>query len=168
MKWSHKLGLTASTLTLAAGVTASVLAATPASAATTTTKQHAAVSANLPKPGVVSPKTDTDIEGDYYWNGDGFTGTLDIDYQYDGTVDAVLYDSGKTEYLYGAWSQNSNELTLTRDLVDASGNTYYQYYTYFLGGAPFDSYSAMFGGYYTTTETGTLERGSYLDSASFD
>ena len=46
MKWSHKLGLTASTLTLAAGVTASVFAATPASAATTTTKQHAAVSAN--------------------------------------------------------------------------------------------------------------------------
>jgi hypothetical protein len=165
MKWSHTLALTASTLTLAAGVTASVVAATPASAATkpaSAAQPHVAgLPANAPKPHAISPNTDTDIEGDYYWNGDGFTGTLDIYNEVSGAIQAVLYDNGATEYISGNWYQSSNELTLTRPLANAAG---VQYYTYFLGGLTFDSYPAMFGGYYTATGT-SVTRGSYLDSA---
>jgi hypothetical protein len=107
------------------------------------------------------PSTDTDIRGYYAWNGDGFRGDLNIVGEQNGIVEAILSDNGLTEYIGGNWYQGDNELTLTRPLTNGTTQSYY----YFLGGGPYSSYPKMFGGFYTTTATGDLERGSYLDSA---
>lgn len=142
MKWCYRVGLAVSALTLLTGV-----AAAPASAI---------------MPQALSSSTDTDIEGNYYWNGDGFTGNLDIYSQVNGNIKAVLTDNGQTENLTGAWTQAINELVISRPLTDGTVQTY----AYFLGGSPYSVHGKMFGGSYKSANSGpgSFSRGSYLDS----
>ena len=133
-KWAYRLGLAASAVALAAGA-----AAVPASA---------------------SPGADISILGGYYWNADGFTGELDITSQANGNVQAVLNDSGQTEFLTGTWNQSENLLIISRPI----GNGVTQTYFYTLGGSPYSPGDRMFGGYYQQTGSGA-QRGTYLDSA---
>jgi hypothetical protein len=157
MKRSLKAGIAITALALATGVTASA-----ASAATQSASAHHPHSAaqSLTPHYVASNAADTNITGTYFWNGDGFTGTLDIYGQVQGVISAELVANNGTEWISGNWNQSTNTLTLTRPLTG-----YVQYYTYFLGGTPYSSYPQMFGGYYTTTASGSLVRGTYLDTA---
>jgi hypothetical protein len=149
--------------TLAAGIAVLALttglAATAASAATT-----ASSAAGTVKPHTASPHAaGSSIIGSYLWNSDGFTGTLDIDSVTDGAVVATLTDYGLTETLTGTFDGDSNILDLTRPKERGSG---VQQYTYILGGAPNEALPTMFGGYFTDTNTGSFEYGTYLESAS--
>lgn len=158
MKWSLKAGLAMTALTLATGVTASA-----ASASTRTNSAHHAYTAAQPLKThyVASNASDTNITGNYFWNGDGFTGTLYIYSQVQGVVSAELTANNGNDYISGTWTQSENMLTLTLTLPLTG---YVQYYTYFLGGQPYSAYPKMFGGYYTTTASGSLTRGTYLDT----
>jgi hypothetical protein len=148
MNWSGKAGLVISALTLTMGLTASTAsAAGPGPAAASRS---------------VAADTDTNITGNYYWNADGWTGNLDIYSQNEGVIYALLQDNGQNEYLTGTWNEGTKTLTLTRPLPNGNGT---QFYTYFLGGEVYNSYPAMFGGYFTATATGSLQIGTYLDSA---
>lgn len=137
-------------------------AATAASAATTTSSRLSAV--GTVKPHTVSPHAaGSSIVGSYLWNSDGFTGTLVIDSVTNGAVVATLTDYGLTETLTGTWDGNNNILDLTRPKERGSG---VQQYTYVLGGAPNEALPTMFGGYFTDTNTGGFEYGTYLESAN--
>lgn len=150
--------------TLAAGIAALALttglAATAASAATTTTSS----AAGTVKPHTVSPHaTGAQILGSYTWNSDGFTGTLVINSVTNGVVVATLIDYGLTETLSGTWDGDTNILDLTRPKQRGSG---VQQYYYVLGGAPNEALPTMFGGYFTDTNTGSFEYGTYLQAAN--
>jgi hypothetical protein len=125
------------------------LAATAASAATT-------------RPTVTTNAAGSSIVGSYNWNSDGFTGTLVIDSVTSGAVVATLTDYGLTETLSGSWDGNDNILRLTRPKERGSG---VQQYTYVLGGSPNEALPTMFGGYFTDTNTGSFEYGTYLEAA---
>jgi hypothetical protein len=142
MNTKHKVVISAAVVALTGG-----LAGTVATAATTTTAPHA---------------SGTGIVGSYYWNADAFTGTLAIDSVSNGTVVATLTDYGLTETLSGTWDGTTNVLHLTRAKQRGSG---VQQYTYVLGGAPNEALPTMFGGYFTDTNTGSFEYGTYLDAA---
>ncbi|HEY4023579.1 MAG TPA: hypothetical protein VGM75_33195 [Pseudonocardiaceae bacterium] len=145
MRCSHRVGLVVSALTLVAGI-----AAPAASAAAHSDSTPQAVS------------TDINIEGTYYWNADGFTGTLRIArVAADGSVDAILNDSGLNEHLTGTWKPSTTTLDLQRPLPD--GVT--QFYEYYLGGSRYSAHPTMFGGLYTTVPPATIAHGTYLDSA---
>jgi hypothetical protein len=150
--------------TLAAGIAALALttglAATAASAAITTTSS----AAGTVKPHTVSPHaTGAQILGSYTWNSDGFTGTLVINSVTNGVVVATLTDYGLTETLSGTWDGNTNILDLTRPKQRGSG---VQQYYYVLGGFPNEALPTMFGGYFTDTNTGSFEYGTYLQAAN--
>jgi hypothetical protein len=157
MKWSSKVGLVASALALSTGLAASTASAADSGPATRSQSVGPATVSRS-----VIPDDDTNITGHYFWNADGWTGTLYIYTQDEGVIYAQLNDDGKTEYLTGTWNEGTRTLTLTRPLPNGNGT---QFYTYFLGGEVYNSYPAMFGGYFTATATGNLQIGTYLDSA---
>jgi hypothetical protein len=115
--------------------------------------------------GVVTPRLaatqDAAITGTYFWNADGYTGTLVIAGQNQGVVAATLYDNGWTESLSGTWDNNARILHLTRPIWNGADS---QYYTFVLGGTPNEPTPQMFGGYFTQTNTGGYQYGAYLDS----
>jgi hypothetical protein len=132
MKWIYRIGLAVSALTVALGVT-------PAAASA----------------------ADVNIEANYYWNADGYTGTLDVySVASDGAVQATLSDNGQIEQLSGTWTASAGRLDITRPL--AGGVV--QFYSYWLGGKPYNSDPIMLAGYYTANVAGYGDRGAYLDS----
>ena len=141
------------------------LAATAASAATTTSSSSGTSSAvGAVKPHAVSPHAaGSSIIGSYTWNSDGFTGTLVINSVTNNAVVATLTDYGLTETLTGTWDGNNNILDLTRPKERGSG---VQQYYYVLGGAPNEALPTMFGGYFTDTNTGSFEYGTYLEASN--
>jgi hypothetical protein len=138
-KWSAKVGLMVSAVTLVTGLVASTASATPA---------H-----------VASPNY-AGIVGSYFWDADGYTGELTITYvQSDGTVSATLTPAGgANEYLSGNWSPSSGQLTINRPGAS-------QRYWYAVGGAPRNSHPTMFGGYYYQGNDTQHPYGTYLNSA---
>lgn len=139
-----------------AAISASASVAQPARPATAV--QHA--QAGLAEPRAAAAQ-DTAITGSYFWNADGYTGTLVITSENQGVVAATLYDNGWTETLSGSWDNSAQILRLTRPIWNGADN---QYYTYVLGGAPNEPTPKMFGGYFTQTNTGSFQYGTYLDS----
>ncbi|HEY4018558.1 MAG TPA: hypothetical protein VGM75_07720 [Pseudonocardiaceae bacterium] len=136
MKWSYQVGLVVSVLTLLTGITSATASASP---------------------------DDTSIVGSYYWNADGYTGTMNINsVASDGTVQATLYDYGQTENLTGTWNPAATPpLSITRPLPGGAVQTY----SYYPGGSPVNSNPTMFGGEYNTSNSNGNNVGTYLDSA---
>jgi hypothetical protein len=154
MNTKFKLAVGTAALALTTG-----LAATAASAATGTSAAAGTVT-----PHTVSPHaTGAQIVGSYTWNSDGFTGTLVINSVTNGVVVATLTDYGLTETLSGTFDGNYNVLRLTRPKERGSG---VQQYMYVLGGAPNEALPTMFGGYFTDTNTGAFEYGTYLEAVN--
>ena len=150
------VALLAAPVTISASASASAWAAQPARSASAVEY----VQAGLASPRVAAAQ-DTAITGSYFWNADGYTGTLVITSQNQGVVTATLYDNGWTETLSGSWDNSAQILRLTRPIWNGAD---YQYYTYVLGGAPNEPTPKMFGGYFTQTNTGSFQYGAYLDS----
>lgn len=148
MKSTHKLALGASVMTLIIGLAATAASTATAASSGGTAKTHTSTTQN------------TTIVGSYLWNADGYTGTLVIDSENQGAVTATLHDNGTTESLSGSWD-GDHTLRLTRPIWGGSAD---QYYTYFIGGAPSQPTPVMFGGYFTQTNTGAFQYGTYLDS----
>jgi hypothetical protein len=144
MNLSRKAALVASALTLTTGLAASTAAA-----------------AARPHP-TIAQNGSIGITGTYFFNANGYTGSLNIFSQSQGSVQADLRPDGSTdEFVSGTWDDNSRTLILNRRLPDGSA---LQVYTFWLGGSA-NGNPGMFGGYFSRSDTGNVRYGAYLDTA---